>query len=334
MILNSSNMTRQQPCCSIFLVSVLCISLTAAFAEDRHITARELIDRMSIATRELNYEGIFIYRRDSQMDTMRLIHKYDEEGETERLVSLTGHPREVIRNKQSVTCIFPDNKSIMVEKSRSHKLLSAQLPDSIDKITEHYEFFVAGEDRIAGKDTWIVVIDPKDEFRYGYRLWLDKTSSLLLKSELNGEAGIPVEQILFTQLDILETIPDALLQPSMTGSGYTWYNTITIEHYRETNGTFWKTQWMPSGFYMSNYEQKVMVEDEDAVEHMVYTDGLALVSVFIGKPEISSGFTSGPLRMGAINAFSEMTNGYQVTAVGEVPQATVRKMATSVVTGR
>ena len=307
---------------------------TAGAAEaDEPVSAQQLINNMSHALSTLNYDGIFIYQRGRQMDSMRLIHKSGSDGEFERLISLTGYPREVIRNDKSVTCIFPDNQSVMVEKSRPEKLVSP-LPDSIETIAANYTFAIAGEDRVTGRQAWIIHIIPKDRFRYGYQLWIDKDSNLLLKSELRNKAGVPLEQIMFTQLEVLDTVPDSLLKPSLSGTNYTWYENTPGEVSKKSGESRWKVTWMPSGFSMQDYEKQTVDNDESSVEHMIYTDGVAMVSVFIEKPRKDLSVSVGPSRLGSVNAFARSFNGYQVTAVGEVPQATVRGMANSVVTNR
>lgn len=305
-------------------------SLSAA-GEDADPEAQQLINQMSRAVRDLNYDGVFIYRRNREMDTMRLIHKADQRGEHERLVTLTGLPREVIRNDQSVTCIFPDDQAVMVEKSRPRKFV-AQLPEPIERIAAYYSFSVDGEDRVAGRAAWIVNIKPRDLYRYGYQLWIDKENSLLLKSELKNKSGLPVEQIMFTQLEVRNEIPDDLLKPAISGQGYTWYYQASAEDRTDNGDALWHVTWMPDGFTLSNHEKQSLVASGDPIDHMVFTDGLASVSVFIEKlhdvPQI------GPAQMGAVNAFAKFADGFQVTAVGEVPPSTVQRMVNSVVSGQ
>lgn len=314
----------------ISCISILLLSVNLPAAEDNP-TAQQLINNMTRATHELNYDGIFIYKRGRQMDSMRLIHKTGNNGETERLVSLTGHPREVIRNRNSVTCYFPDNKAVMVEKSQSYQLLSTQLPEPIEKVARYYRFSYVGPDRIAGRHARVVTIQPNDNYRYGYQLWIDNASHLLLKSELKNASGYPLEQIVFTKLDVLDAIPDELLEPSISGEGYTWY-TNSMEIPADRPVYYWKVKWMPEGFTMRNHQIQAIVTSDSPVDHFVYTDGMAMVSVFIEKLKSRAQFIPGPSKVGAVNAFARLANGYQVTAVGEVPQATVQKMAISVVT--
>lgn len=317
-----------------FFLGLLSLLPLLACADEPAVTAQQLINQMSRAVHELNYDGIFIYRNGQQMDTMRLIHKKDDKGEYERLISLTGYAREVIRNRESVTCIFPEDHAVMVEKSRPRKFLSTQLPESVGKIIGYYNFNITGTDRIAGRDAWTVNISPKDGYRYGYQFWIDRENYLLLKSELINNSGFPLEQILFTKLDVFETIPDEWLKPSISGKGYTWYNSseLTATEKRGDGGGNWRVSWMPEGFTMSQYNKQAMASSESPVDHMVYTDGLAMVSVFIEKLGDKAQFTPGASKMGAVNTYARQTDGYQVTAVGEVPQTTVQKMANSVMT--
>ena len=317
---------------------VFCLSLLLAAApelsqaQDTNVKAEQLLNAMADATRKLDYDGIFIYRRDHHMDTMRLIHKVDGDGEKERLVSLSGHPREVIRDRQTVTCIFPENRVLMVEKSRNQELISRQFPESLEQLAALYKFSVLDEDRIAGRDAWVVDIRPIDGYRYGYRLWIDKENKLLLKSDLQNSDGETLEQILFTKLDVVRNIPDSLLQPSVSGSGYARIQTSETMPDSVKKPVPWQIRWMPNGFKMRNYEQQSMSEERQLVDHMVYSDGLAMVSVFIEKSRQPTRFIPGPMKKGALNAYARLANGYQVTAVGEVPQSTVQRMAISVVT--
>jgi sigma-E factor negative regulatory protein RseB len=310
---------------------LLCGSATPVYSEDVTPDPQALIDEMSKASRELNYDGIFVYRLGKQIDTMRIIHKSGGDGVYERLISLTGHAREVIRDKDQVKCFYPENKAVVVEKSRLGKLISTYLPNPIQSISEFYIFEIAGEDRIAGLDAWIVNIRPIDKFRYGYQIWIDKESRLLLKSDLKNQLGVTLEQIMFAQLNILEDIDDALLQPTVSGKDYTWYNNVKNVNLEVKNSDIqWKVTWMPAGFNMSEHEKELMMTSQMPVEHLVYTDGLAMVSIFVEKLNQQPSANTGPSNFGGVNTYATHADGYQITAVGEVPKNTVRLMADSV----
>jgi sigma-E factor negative regulatory protein RseB len=314
----------------VFLV-LLFGSINAVYSDNNAPDPQLLIDEMSKASRDLNYDGIFVYRLGKQIDTMRIIHKSDADGVYERLVSLTGSAREVIRNKDEVKCFFPEDKTVVVDKSRLGKLISTYLPSPIKLISDFYSFELAGEDRVAGKAAWIVNIRPKDKYRYGYQLWIEKKSRLLLKSELKNQLGVTLEQIMFTQLDVLDDIDSALLQPSISGQDYTWHNNVKNVSLEINSEKQWKATWLPIGFTMSEQEKETMMTSQMPVEHLVYTDGLAMVSLYVEKlNQPDDGKVTGLSSFGGVNTFAIHAEGYQITAVREVPKVTVKLMASSV----
>jgi len=315
----------------LFVFSALLFgSISSAYSDSNTIDPQVLIDEMSKASRDLNYDGIFIYQLGKQIDTMRIIHKSGDDGIYERLVSLTGNEREVIRDKEVVKCFFPEDKKVFVDKSRVGKLISTYLPSPIKSISEFYSFELAGEDRVAGMEAWVVIIRPKDKYRYGYQLWIEKKSRLLLKSELKNQLGVTLEQIIFTQLEVFDEIDDALLQPSMSTEGFTWYNNVKKVHFKVDNEKQWKVTWIPVGFTMSEQKTERMITSQMPVEHFVYTDGLAMVSVYVEKINQQADTKAGLSSFGGINTYSTHAEGYQITAVGEVPKDTVTLIAGSV----
>lgn len=314
-------------CCLLPLLLLAGGLSNSVLAEDDK--ARLLLDRMTEASRTLSYEGVFVYHRDSRMDAMRIIHQADQGAERERLIALTGHAREVVRNDESVTCIFPDDEAVLVEKSRPYKLPSAQISQPLDELAENYAFALAGKDRVAGRDAQIVVIQPRDRYRYGYRLWIDDATYLLLRSQLIGEQGKPLEQFMFTRLHVHEEIPTRQLEPTISGADYTWYENSDDSHGKAVDEG-WQVEWLPKGFSISDRADELLADSPRPVQHLVFSDGLALISVFVEKISNENGVLIGPSRLGAVNAFAKRANGHQVMVVGEVPLVTVRQMADSV----
>jgi len=319
---------------SRFLLLLLTLISASSFAVDQTPPAQKLIRQMSEANHELNYEGVFIYRRHGKMDTMRIIHKVGENGIQERIVSLTGFAREVIRDKNSVTCILPDNESVMVEKSSPRQFRISQLPEQINRVSEYYTFSIAGQDRVANRPAWVVDILPRDDYRYGYQLWIDLESKLLLKSELKNKEGTLLEQFFFAKLQIVEEIPDEWLRPEISGVGYTWHDNSSEDFPVHQGDISWKATWMPDGFVMSDQEKQSVEESQMPVEHLMYSDGLATVSVFVEKIDKAVNVVTGASSMGGVNTFSTMTDSYLITAIGEVPRDTVKLFAKSVVSNK
>lgn len=312
---------------------LLIVLLAASGHVSAQDNAREWLDEMSSALQTLDYDGTFVYLHNDRLEAMRIIHRMDAGGQRERLVSLTGSAREVLRDDKSVTCIMPDNKSVMVGQSRPRQLFPV-VPRDLDSASPFYTLEDVGDDRMAGYNARVIAITPRDGFRYGYRFWIDKATHMLLKSDLTGVDGEIIEQLMFTRLVIGSDIPADDLQPSLTGDGYAWHRQEDI--HRAASGDAsgepgWAVGKLPGGFRLTNFQHKRMREERGDAEHMVFTDGLATVSVYVEQtPADQSGFT-GLSSMGAMNAYRVMLEDSQVTVVGEVPAATVEMIATSVV---
>ena len=311
-----------------WLVVVLLTAAGQVFAQE---SARQWLDEMSTALQTLDYDGTFVYLHDNKLETMRIIHQMTEGGEKERLVSLTGSPREVLRDDRVVTCIMPDNKSVMVGMSRPRQPFPV-VPRDLDTLSLYYDLEDAGEGRMTGYMTRIIKITPKDTLRYGYRFWIDRETRMLLKFDLTDVDGKAIEQVMFTSLGVGERIPAAALKPSLTGDGYTWYRQEnTGSKPKKNTGTpGWAVGRLPAGFRMVNFQHKRMRQDSEFAEHMVFSDGLATVSVYVEKLAQGQAPVTGLSSMGAVNAWRALVDGYQVTVIGEVPRTTVQMIARSV----
>jgi sigma-E factor negative regulatory protein RseB len=290
-------------------------------------SGREWLERMSAAAQSLNYTGTFVYQRQGLMDVMQIVHVSDEEGERERLFSLTGPKREVLRDNQAVTCIMDDQHSVLVSKARPRATLPAGFPSELSELEQHYSFKVGGEDRVAGLDCRQVEVKPRDRFRYGRTLCVHEDTYLLLRSKLIDGDGVPIEQVLFTSVDFPDSIPEKELLPGLSGAGFTWKR--EPEHRDQPRDSAWKVLQVPPGFMLTDHRWHRLSEHQEGVEHWMYSDGLASVSVYIEKSGQEDDY-SGVASRGGLNAYGTMTDGYHVTVVGEVPLQTVELIARSV----
>ena len=309
------------------LLHLLCYLLVTEFAvaTDRASPVTTILMQMSDAHRTLNYSGTFIYHHHGRMDTMRIIHKADQGKIQEKIVALTGPSREVIDNNTHVMRISSDNKSITIEKSNSANLPLWQLSKATSKLSKYYQCSIAGQERIANRTALIVDIMPKDQYRYGYQLWIELDTKLLLKSELKNAHGEILEQFFFTELEIMEQIPDQLLEPSTSTAGYIVddQSSVDIKLQDTDNDSAWIATWVPDGFLMSEY-------GKHPAEHFVYSDGLTLFSVFMEKFDQPKNIVTGAFSLGGLNVFAIIKHDHLITVMGEVPKSTVEMIANSV----
>lgn len=185
----------------IALVGIL-LSLNASATSGGDHHAKQLLQKMIHAVHHLNYQGTFIHLHDNQLETMKIVHSVTDDRLHERLISLNGAPRKVIRDHQSVTCVMPDTDQVSVDKRPLGDQFLALLPNELSQLDAYYLFKLLGKGRVAGRTASVVAIIPKDGYRYGYRFFVDEESALPLKSDLMNERGKAVEQTMFTHLEV------------------------------------------------------------------------------------------------------------------------------------
>jgi sigma-E factor negative regulatory protein RseB len=302
----------------------------AATVQANAMPAMDWVQKMSESMRNLSYRGNFVYMHEKQLESMSILHLKDEQGEKERLLSLNGEAREVIRDNKNLTCIWPSSRTVVIDYSRQNRFSPLFIPDDIASISLFYDLFLAGKDRVAGHETVVVHISPKDQLRYGIKLWIAEESGLLVKSSLINELGEIVEQVMFTNLEVL---PDNHELTLNTTPELDENFTMVRYHQGETSEWLssdmtWHLKVMPSGFRQESVLKRKVSETGLYVYQMVFTDGLASLSVFIEKESIQK--HQGNTSMGAVNAFIRIVDGYSITAIGEVPAITVQAVAESV----
>ncbi|MGH8293180.1 MAG: MucB/RseB C-terminal domain-containing protein [Gammaproteobacteria bacterium] len=290
------------------------------------------LQRMNLALRERNYTGTFVYVHGDHLESMRIFHRADAHGGIERLVSLTGPPSEVIRDHHSVKCILPDSRMVLVERRYAAERFPAALPASVPaaRLAANYTFKDLGDGRIAGYHSKIIGILPRDQYRYGYRLWLDVHTGMLLRSDLLDSDGHTVERVMFTSLQYHQSIPDKALQATEIGRGFVWNIQGDSEQLSPVEaGVSWRATKLPPGFVLSLTDVQRVAGVEQPVRHLVFSDGLASVSVFAEVAGGSHNALIGPSQMGAVNAFGRKVGDHHLTVVGAVPAASVRLIADS-----
>ena len=290
--------------------------------------ARDWLERMNRAVEELNYRGTFVHVLDGTAETLHIVHRHADGQSGERILS-DNAGREIVRQGARVQGIFPDRRVVLFETRSDVSPLVSALPSNTAELEPHYEIKLGGGARVADRPAQVLEIKPRDEFRYGYVLWLDQETAMPLQSQLVDEQGEVIEQILFTDIEIPADIPPAALEPTIDTAGFTMLR--TPESAPLAAEIPWRAAAAPGGFKLSVATQSPMGGSDTPVEHLVYSDGLATVSVFIEDPETKAEVREGFSTVGSTNAYSLTLRGRKVTAMGEVPRQTVRRIASSLV---
>lgn len=309
---------------------LLIVGSMAAWADEPE-QAQRWLERMAESVNGLSYRGTFVYQHEGRMETMRLVRRTDGDDERERLYSLSGPPREILRDNEKVTCYLPSDGAVRVDWQQSSNPFADVLPDDIAPLTTHYRFELQGRERIAARDAEVVAVLPRDAFRYGYRLWIDVEHGLLLRSDLLNEQGEVLEQLVFTDLEVVENVPEEWLRPEIEADMIISFDRPDPRELHAEPGEgppAWTVTELPPGFDLRSYRLRNLPGSPDLVEHLLFSDGLASVSVYIEAERAERAFAGGS-RVGVVNAFGHWEDGTQFIVVGEVPAGTVSQIGRS-----
>jgi sigma-E factor negative regulatory protein RseB len=308
----------------VLAVSALCAALPAQADPVRQVE-QGWLQTLAFAAHQTEYSGTFVYQHGNHVETSRIVHLVDGGGEYEHLESLDGPHREIIRSNGQTWCVLGEQRSVRVEKGNGRRTFPDLLPDQITALNQNYQIREAERARVAGFETQAIVFQPRDGLRYAHKMWAHLDSGLLLKSVMLDEKGTPVEQYAFTQLTVggnidrswLATLPKKLEKAASQPAA------IKLE------ASPWRVDVIPAGFKVVAEMRRPLRDRKQPVIHLVYSDGLAGISVFI-EPERRPGETVGLTSHGAVHVFTRTLDGFRVTVVGEVPARTVVQVADSV----
>jgi len=281
--------------------------------------------KMQDAAQKLSYTGTFVYQNAGRSETSRITRFVEASGgDIEKLEVMDGVPREIVRTKDTVRCYLPGARLVKVDR-RTERGFPALLPERISAVARNYDITLGETRRIAGYDCQAVVLTPKDNLRYGYRLYADNASGMLLRAVTFDASGEQIEQFMFTQL-VIGGVTRDMVKPRHASRN--WRVEDAEAAPARANG--WGLSSELPGFHKV-VELKRRLSDSRPAAQMVYSDGLAAVSVFIeaveGRPEpVRPGLAS----MGAIHMYTREVANHVVTVVGEAPAASVQRIANAV----
>ena len=292
-------------------------------------TEAQWIEAARTAAQRVNYSGTIIYQAGGEMTSSRITHMFDGSRSHERIQTLDGKPREYLRKRSDsedeVQCLIPESKKIVVEKRSVEESFPTLSSASPDQILQRYEAKLGPLERVAGVEAQALTLEPRDNLRYAYRLWLDRTTGLLLRAQTLNERKEVIEQIAFSDVRIGERIDRSALKSPWATDGWS----VVRSEYRKADLA--KQGWIvptPDGFRRTREVVRRM-HAADAMQ-VVFADGLATISVFIEPNSTVTDLPANVRVYGPTSTFLRRVNEALVTVVGEVPPGTVRAVAQSV----
>lgn len=307
--------------------ALACMLLSYACVVQSEPEPLKWLKRIQFASQKLSYSGTVVYQQGDRTETSRITHLVDGHEEIEKIEFMDGMPREILRTNDLIRCYLPESRSIRLERRSDQRSFPAILPKNLEKLAENYEIALGENRRIAGFNCREVILKPKDDLRYGYRICGDLHTAMLLRARTVDSRGATVEQFTFAQLRVGSVERDQI-RTSFSAHGW------SIEDSLLTPANFAEAGWsMPSTLpgFAKVLEVRRRFHDSPGVGQVVYSDGIAAVSVFLEplqnrREPVRTGLTS----IGASNLYTRHVANHLVTVVGEMPPGSVARMAETV----
>lgn len=287
---------------------------------------------MAFAAHQTNYSGVFVYQAGGRVEMSRITHLVDAQGEHERLQGMEGSRREIIRHNDQVWMYLGDKK-VRFGKRHARRAFPALLPEQILTLKENYVVTQEEEDRVADYHAHTIRLQPKDTLRYARKMWAHSESGLLLKAVVLDEHDRVIEQYAFSQLQIGGNIDRKWIPASESDTR----EIAAREHLSplpeagiESVSSGWQVDGVPPGFKKIIEMRRILAQRESPVVQIVYSDGLAALSIFIERAAEADHPHLGLSSQGAVHVYRKLSDGNFITVVGELPPRAVLQVGESV----
>jgi sigma-E factor negative regulatory protein RseB len=268
------------------------------------------------------------------------VHYCEGRNQFERIESLDGLQRQIYRHNDVVHSVWPQSRVALVETRQVAGQFPSLLTSSAETIVQYYDVRPAGQGRVAGHEASILLLRPRDGYRFGYRLWSEKQTGLLLRAEVFDAQDVVLEASAFSEVTIgVKPHPDQVLQPMRRIDNYRVQRPVLREVSLESEG--WSFRQLPPGFrHVSSVKRSMAAEAGAAPETLsegsvpsvlqsIYSDGLTHVSVFIEPYNPAVHRREMLVAMGATQTLVRRQGNWWLTVIGDVPVATLRAFAST-----
>lgn len=319
----------------------LLLATGSAFAAEGQPTL-DWLKTVAFAAHQTDYSGVFVYQYDNHVESSRITHVVETDSEYEKLESLDGPRREIIRHHGQVWC-YINHKMVQVGSQQGRGRFPSLLPEQLSALSENYQVKKASLERVAGYNAQVILFQPKDSLRFTHKIWVHTDTGLLLKAAVLDDKNQIVEQYAFTQLKIGGEFDRSWVLSSKAGDvsgkaaaasgksvnsrGAT--NPDTSKPGTPTNSG-WVVDALPAGFKKTMEVQRPMRGKHAPVTQLVFSDGLSAISVFIEPVDTDEDDVNGLTSRGEVNLYHKVVDRHLLTVVGEVPPRTVMQVLDSV----
>ena len=312
-----------------FVTCVLaCVALSAYGQDDT--SNWQMLQKASAAAHVLSYQGIFVCQSNKQQaKSVQIKHLYDGQQEFTRNIVLDGAPREMFSQGNDLVIYNPKNEKVVIEKRRRHHLFPDVLPADIESLKLYYTLSTGAAERVAGREVQIMLLEPKDQYRNRHQFWIDAEYGLVLKTVTLNSRNETIDNVAFNQLNLFNTVDLDWFKPKIdTNKHYVMEENSPIAD--NSPSPHWQLGALPAGFRKVDQMLLTTKGKQLPITQLVFSDGLATVSLFIEPLAKGGKQKQGASIVGNTNVYSRVSGFLQITALGEVPEATTAHIAKAV----
>jgi sigma-E factor negative regulatory protein RseB len=305
-------------------VTLILLSFCAQSAEDPWL----LLEKAAQAARKLSYKGIFLYQNHQDIRSIEITHLNNGVEEFARIVTLDGKAREALSRGNNMVVFNPSKENVMIQTRQNQSLFPAILPPDIESVKAIYTLRFVDQERVGGREAQIVYLEPRDEYRYLYKLWLDKEYGLILKMSIHDHQQKVIEQASFNQIALFSGQDLNWFKPNV--DPHKKYIMDDASDNKVSHEKYCTIANLPTGYREVSHVTRTIGNQPYPVHHWIFSDGLSFVSLFVNQIPKGHKLRVGETKVGSSHIFARIMNGNQIMVVGEVPQATIQKISNSI----
>jgi sigma-E factor negative regulatory protein RseB len=304
----------------------------SCFAVAENESAEALLQQMQQSYRQLNFELTLVEYSQGQLESKRLTRGHLDGEALTHLTYLNGRPREFVQRDGETSFFDVSHHGYTLKDSSLPGLFYRLQRIPLEPLLNQYDAVFAGRSRVLGRVAQVVRLVPRAEHCYGYVLWLDQESGLLLKLDtLDPDAGV-VEQSMGVALHISEE-PGALIHELKNARLPPVMPAVDLSPNAQ-HGLPWQTGWLPEGFELRSQDKHKLPVTEQPVDYLMLSNGLVDVSVYVAQAGTGGEAQQQLVRQGATHLVSLINPGrVEITVVGAIPADTARRIAESITPG-
>ncbi len=289
--------------------------------------ARQWLARIHAAAHQRNYQGTLVFSANGELSSARVAHFGEGKQSYERVEVLDGRMQQIYRHNDRVYTIWPDSRVAVVEERDPRQASLRQVIEP--RAEEFYELREQGLDHVAGREAQVLLLSPRDENRFAQRLWIDRSTGLMLRADVLGSKQQVLESSAFSQVEIdIKPQPQSVLQPMKHVDGYRLVRPAHQGTRLESEG--WTLQSPVAGFTLSSCARRTLDPADGAaasstVMQAVFSDGLTHVSMFVEPLDRERQRRPLLTQVGATHTLMQAHGDAWVTVMGDVPPATLKQ---------